>query len=303
MKTQLSFNQFFQERIEYLKEAGRLGTARNYKRAKESLEKYLCGKQLQFSEITRRFVDDYSDWLMKRGMLRNSASFHMRILRSVFNKGVMKGLAEQSYPFSCTYTGIDNTNKRCVSKLIVKKLVRLDLSQKSELSFARALFLFSLYSRGMSFIDIAFLRKENICGSEIIYKRRKTGKILRVRIEKEIKGILKEYGNRDKTSPYVFNLVGEGSREDRFKKYENELSAYNYRLAQISEIMGLSTRLTSYTARHTWASLAYQWNIPVSVISEGMGHTSEKTTKIYLASLDNRAIDKANRRFLDFLGK
>lgn len=299
MKT--SFISFLDYRISSLIESNRLGTANNYRRAKASLLRFLDGKDLAFSDINEGWVEDYSDWLAKRGLLRNSVSFYMRILRAVYNKGVRKGFAKPGNPFSAAYTGIDRTRKRFVAKEVVRRLCSLDLSGDPQLSKTRSLFMFSLYARGMAFIDIAFLRHENIKGREIIYRRRKTGQILRIRIESEMRDIIKEFSGRDSAGGYLFGIIPEASEKEKYSAYERSLSTYNYRLRKMSEMLGLPEPLTSYTARHTWASLAQKWDVPVSVISAGMGHASEKTTRIYLSSLDNSLIDRANRRLLDKL--
>lgn len=285
---------FFDHRVEYLQKCGRHGTAENYKRAKRSLQNFLDGRELNFEEMDSRFIDEYYDWLMQKGMVRNSASFHMRILRAVYNKGVKKGLVCQSFPFRDTYTGVDRTRKRCVGKTVIREILSIDLSRNSELSLARDLFLFSLYSRGMSFIDIAFLREENVSDEFITYERRKTRQLITVRIEKPLKEIIDKYRGGD----YLFPIL-EGSQEgEEYQKYLRELAKYNHRLKLLSDKLATPCRLTSYVSRHTWASLAKKMDIPVSVISAGMGHTSERTTQIYLDSLENSVIDNANRRLI-----
>lgn len=297
-----SFVDFIDERIVALSDSNRIGTANNYRRAKSSLMNFLDGEDLKFSQVDSAWVEDYSDWLMKRGMLRNSASFHLRILRAVFNKGVRRGLAKSDNPFSVAYTGIDKTRKRFVDRDVIMKLKELDLSESPKLEMTRNLFLFSLYARGMAFIDIVFLKMENLKGDEIIYRRRKTGQLLRVKVEREMRDIIKEFRKDGGESEYVFGLVKAGEDiPEMYADYERCLSNYNYGLRKLSKMLGLEEPLSSYTARHTWASLAYKWEVPVAVISAGMGHTSETTTRIYLASLDSSLIDAANRRLLDAL--
>lgn len=301
MKTKkISFISFLNKRINYLSECQRYGTAVNYRRALVSLEKYLNGRNLSFCKVTPAFVDDYQDWLLKRGMIRNSVSFHLRILRAVYNKGVRQGLVKQSFPFRNSYTGIDKTKKRCVPEIIIKKLISLPIEENLSLSLTRDIFLFALFSRGMAFIDIAHLRKENIHNNEIVYIRKKTGQQLSVKIEAPMRAIIKKYAG---SSEYLFPVLKEeGSlrhkKMDSYSAYTRALGRYNYRLRLLSKMIGQDVRLTSYTSRHTWANLARKMKVPIAVISQGMGHTSIRTTEIYLDTLDQSMIHQANHKII-----
>lgn len=292
------FLKFFEDRINYLKESGREGTALNYRRAKNSLLRFLKGKPLSFFQIDSSFAEEYSDWMKARGMVRNSISFHLRILRALYNKGVKSGYVKQTYPFRDVYTGIDHTRKRSVDCSVIRRLKSLSLPDNSSLSIARDLFLFSIYSRGMAFVDIAFLQKRQVSKSEIVYKRKKTGQVLRIHIEKEMRHLLDKYMPLYPESPYVFPILSYFPDEELYTAYVKSLSVYNYRLGKLAKKLGVDTKITSYTARHTWASAAYRGSVPIGVISASMGHRSEKTTRIYLDSLDDGAIDRANRKVL-----
>lgn len=302
MKKSQSFFEFLDSRIDYLTECNRLGTAQNYKCVRRSLEKYLGVTTLSFSEITPGFVDGYSDWLAKRGLKKNSVSFHMRILRAVFNKGVRKGMVKQNFPFSEVYTGIDKTVKRCLPEDVVSKLKALDLRNNSYIQTARDMFLFSLYTRGMAFVDMAYLKKENIQGKVIFYRRKKSNSIMKVKIEKEISEIISCYESKSKNSPYIFPILKDTTESVNHSLYLRALGLYNYRLRLLAEMIGYKGSLSSYTARHTWASMVYKLEVPLSVISAGLGHTTEKVTRIYLESLDSSKVDKANRKLINAIG-
>ena len=222
----------------------------------------------------------------------------MRILRSIYNKASHQHIVEQSFPFQNVYTGIDRTRKRAIDKDTILRLLKQDLSFSPSLSFARDLFIFSYCARGMAFVDIAFLRKQDIHNGTISYTRRKTGQRLIIRLEPCMDNILKRYAGTTKSSWYVFPLLSSENPEIAFKQYQTALGLYNRQLKKISNLMGLDTLLSSYTARHTWATVARNHHVPISVISAGMGHSSEKTTQIYLASLENSIIDNANRDLL-----
>ena len=297
----ISVISFFKEQIQFLNDCNRLGTAMNYRRAADTLSAFLEGRDICFSELTSQFVEQYSEYLLRRGMVRNSLSFHMRILRAMYNKAVRHGYAEQSFPFRDVYTGIDRTKKRAVGENIISRLMHLNLEDNMLLAFARDLFLFSFYTRGMAFVDMAYLRKSDIQDGVIRYARHKTGQVLTIYVEPCIQMIIERYAN-PKTC-YVFPILKSENPEKCFRKYKTGLRLYNARLGRISRLMGLEQNLSSYTSRHSWATMARNHDIPLSVISAGMGHSSERTTQIYLTSLENSLIDKANRGILESLNK
>ena len=288
---------FLDEQIEFLTDCNRLGTAMNYRRAAAALASYLGSRDLCFPELTTQFVEQYGDYLLRRGMVRNSLSFHMRILRAVYNKAVRCGYAEQTFPFRDIYTGIDRTRKRAVGEGVISRLIALDIGHSPQLCFSRDMFLFSFYTRGMAFVDMAYLRKSDICDGVIRYARHKTGQELAVRVEPCMQAIIDRYA--ESGSPYLFPILKSENPAECFRCYKTGLRMYNARLLQLSELLGLEHHLSSYTSRHSWATMARNHNVPLSVISAGMGHTSERTTQIYLTSLESSLIDNANRTLLD----
>ena len=290
---------FLWEQIRTLTDCNQLGTATNYRRATECLMGYLKGNDLSFFSMTSQFIDDYNNYLLRKGLIRNSLSFHMRILRATYNKAVRRGVVEQTFPFRNVYTGIDMTRKRAIDEKTIAQLIRLDI-RKPNLSLTRDLFLFSFYTRGMAFIDMAYLRKKDVRDGTIYYNRHKTGRPLIVKIEPCIQEIINRYSTN---TPYVFPILASTNVSTSFRQYHTELARYNRRLRQISTLLGLESHLSSYTSRHSWATIARNHNVPLSVISAGMGHTSEKTTQIYLSSLENSVIDHANKGLLESLDK
>jgi len=277
---------------------GKLGTARNYRRTLGSFSDFLGGRDIPFSLVDERLVGQYDDWLRRRGIVRNTVSFYMRILRAVYNKAVKEDIVPQADPFRYVYTGVDQTCKRAVGEDVVVRLRRLDLTHFPSLALARDIFVFSYCTRGMAFVDIAFLRNQDIVGDTIRYVRRKTGQRLVIRIEPCIAKLIGCYAGAGRISGYVFPLLSSDDPVRAFSQYRTALDYYNRRLKKLSGLLGLEVPLSSYTSRHTWATAARNHNIPLSVISAGMGHASEKTTQIYLASLENSVIDQANRSLI-----
>ena len=290
---------FMAEQIESLTDCNRLGTAINYRTALESLCGFLKGDDLPFRKLTAPFVERYSEYLQHKGLVKNSISFHMRILRAVYNKAARHGLTEQTYPFQNVYTGVDRTRKRAVDPGILARLIDLELSRHAPLALTRDLFLFSLYTRGMSFVDMAFLTRDNLIDGTIRYIRRKTKQPLCIRIEPCIRQLIDRYADADRR--YLFPILKSEDAAEAYAQYRISMTYYNRQLKRLSQMLGIQQGLTFYAARHSWATLARDNNVPVSVISAGMGHTSERTTRIYLTTLENTLIDNANRLILNTL--
>ena len=284
---------FMQNQIRLMRNANRLGTALNYEKTMKNFAEFLGGVNLPFSAMTEQLVAEYNAFLVQRGMVRNSISFYMRIMRAVYNKAVRQKLVEQSLPFTEVYTGIDRTRKRAVSESVISQLYKLKLAGGTPLALARDIFIFSYCTRGMAFVDIAYLKKENIQNGVICYARRKTGQLLSVRIEPSIQRIIDRYSSA--LSPYVFPILTSTETKQAYEEYQAAINNYNRLLRRLSKMLPAGCKLTSYTSRHSWATAARNHNVPISVISQGMGHTSEQTTQIYLTMLENSVIDDANQ--------
>jgi site-specific recombinase XerD len=286
---------FMADIIEQLKQLGKIRTAETYQSTLNSFKQYRDGKDIMLDAITSRDIQLYESYLVKRGLCPNTTSFYMRILRAVYNCAINKGvIVEQGNPFRNVYTGVSKTKKRAINISDIKRIKQMDLSSKLTLAFARDIFLFSFYTRGMAFIDIAYLKKQNLRNGFIIYRRHKTGQELFIKIEKCMQDIIDRYSNPD--VDYLFPIIVRN--KDEYRQYRNALRRINNKLKEVAEMIGLSINLTTYVGRHSWGSAAKNSNIPISVISECMGHNNEHTTQIYLASLDTSQMDKANEKIL-----
>ena len=287
-----------QRQIDDLRKAGKARTSETYLTTLNRFNDYLEGRQIKFKEMTTSLIDGFEAYLEARQNSRNTTSFYMRILRAVYNRGVDKGWTRQQDPFRHVYTGVERTRKRAVTISVIRRLKGLDLSGHPDLEKARDLFLFSFYTRGMSFIDMAYLHRTNLNGGFLTYTRRKTGQIICVRWEPAMQEIVDRYPHNP--NGYILPILTK-PREDLRKQYKNGILKTNNGLAKISEMLHLKDPLTTYVARHSWASIAYSQSVPVSLISEGMGHDSERTTRIYLASVTNSGVDRANRKIMKML--
>jgi len=297
----ISVLDYMRTQIEQLRAANRLGTAQNYDKTMHSFEAFLGAVKLPLSAMTERVIADYNAFLIQRGLVRNSVSFYMRVLRAVYNKAVRQKLIEQTNPFADVYTGIDRTRKRAVPESVIAQLYWLELPAGSPLALTRDLFIFSYCTRGMAFVDIAYLRKSNVQNGMICYARRKTGQLLSVRIEPAIQRIIDRYAAD--SGPYLFPILVSSDAKEAYAQYRAALNTHNRLLKRLAGMLPDGYLLTSYTSRHSWATAARNHNVPISVISAGMGHTSEQTTRIYLTMLENSVIDDANQGIIKSLSE
>ena len=281
--------------IAQLQQMGKQRTSETYCATLRSFMNFRVDKDILLEDIDSDTMLMYEAYLRNRGLTKNTTSFYMRILRAVYNRAVEKDLIVNRNPFKHVYTGIDKTVKRAIPLKAIKQIKNLDLSLQPSLDFARDMFLFSFYTRGMSFIDMAYLKKKDLSNGILSYRRRKTGQQLFIRWEKCMQEIVDKY-DTDYYSPYLLPILK--YPYDNRGQYKNVLFRTNKYLKEVAKMAGISVPLTLYVARHSWASIAKSKNIPISVISEGMGHDSEMTTQIYLASLDNAIVDRANAQIL-----
>lgn len=291
-----SLSGFMQDIIGQLKRLNRIRTSETYAATLSSFMKFRDGQDILLCEMDSDTIMLYEAWLKANGNCPNTTSFYMRILRAVYNRAVEKELTEQRHPFKHVYTGIDKTVKRAVPLKAVKRIKELDLTLKPHLDYARNIFLFSFYTRGMSFIDMAYLKKSDLKNGILTYRRRKTGQQLTIKWEKCMEEIVTKYEDRSATQ-YLLPIITNPLANERVQ-YMNALTRVNVALKEVARLVNLQIPLTMYCARHGWASVAKSKNIPLSVISEGMGHDSEETTRIYLASLDTSVVDRANSLIL-----
>ena len=294
---EVSLFSFWHNVIAQLKQLGKIRTSETYTATLNSFMVFREEQDVPLDGISSDMMLLYEAHLKARGVRMNTISFYMRIFRAVYNRAVEKGLTAQNNPFRHVYTGVDKTVKRAIPIKAIKEMKELDLAMNSALDFARDMFLFSFYTRGMSLVDMAYLKKSDLKNGILTYRRRKTGQELSIKWEKCMAEIIAKYP-ANKTD-FLLPIIKEESNERR--QYDNALHLVNYRLKELSTMLKLQRPLTMYVARHSWASAAKAKNVPLSVISEGMGHDSEATTQIYLASLETSVVDKANKMILGLL--
>lgn len=296
--TNYSLFNFMGSIILLLKQQGRIRTSETYTTALSSFKKFRANEDIMLDWLDSNIMQSYETWLKKSGKLPNTISFYTRILRAVYNRAVDNEVIENRHPFRHVYTGIDKTVKRALPLQTIKKIKYMDLSRSPALDYARDMFIMSFMLRGMSFVDMAFLRKSDLVDGRIIYRRRKTGQLLIIKWTKDMQKILDKYPENN--SDYLLPVIKTRNINERCA-YRNAGYNINHNLKSVARRIGIKIPLTLYMARHSWASAARSKGIPLSVISEGMGHDSESTTLIYLASLDTSVVDKANSLILKSL--
>lgn len=285
--------------INRLQNSGRIRTAETYASTLNSFRRFRQGSDLPLEYVSVDLMDLYQGWLRSKGLVDNTISFYLRILRATYNRASEEYGFENRYPFRKVYTGIDRTVKRALPIIAMRKLMKVDLKGFPAQEFARDLFLLSFMLRGMSFIDMAFLRKSDLRNGYVKYRRRKTGQIISICWTTEMQRIISKYPNPG--NEYLLPILSMDG--DERTMYKNSSYNVNRNLKIVGEKAGISISLTLYVARHSWASIARSRGVPLPVISQGLGHESETTTRIYLATLDNTVIDRANSRIIKSLVK
>lgn len=288
---------FFRQQIVKKEQMQCIGTKSNYVSAANRFMEFRGNEDLTFSQMTSEMMEMYQAWLWNRGVGQNTVAFYLRTLRTLYNKAVEAGQAPPNDIFSHVQTANVRTAKRAITVKEIRKIEKLDLPRGFSLDKARDLFLISFYLRGMAFVDMAFLKKTDLKCSMVNYNRRKTHQNLNIEWMKPMQTIIDKYAEQTKDSPYLLPILT-GKESSPYTAYRKVEHNTNYNLKKIGEMVGLKIPLTTYVARHTWASVALHMNIPIATISEGMGHNSFKTTQIYLQSLDMATINEANARII-----
>lgn len=306
--------------ISELIDDGRFGTSQSYSKAVSSFRNFIlqCRDtsgiitdhatsdlvRMPLEEIDDVLIYRYNKYLSGRGVIRNSISFYNRTLRAIYNKAVRRFRIPDRHPFEDVYTGVDRTRSRAISESSIARLITLDLTHDKSLEQTRDLFVFSYLMRGISFVDMAYLKTDNIKGNYIAYTRKKTGARIEVKIEPQIRSILNKYAKGD--SEYLLPILQgrhTDNEEQTYRYYQSRLSIYNRKLKELSKHLRENTTLTSYVSRHSWATAARNNDVSLSIISESLGHSSERMTRIYLGSFNEKLIDKANLKLMGRIKK
>lgn len=271
-------------------------TAENCRTAEAAFCRYLGASDMDLHQLTQEMTKGFEKWMCMEGLKPNTRSCYMASLRSVYNKAVKCRRVKDRHPFECVHIGHAKTCKRSIPASNVQQLSQLQLIQGSRLCLARDMFLFSVCAQGMAFVDMASIRYSQIKDGKIEYFRRKTGNMVRVEISPEMKDIMKKY--KQDGCDRVFPIITSDIPEVACRQYRSALGYHNRLLKQIGTMADMNVNLTSYVSRHTWASLSYSLDVPLSVISQGMGHSSTNVTGTYIRELNDDRVTEANKKVL-----
>lgn len=288
---------FLQSQVRKKLEMQRQGTAMTYTQSYRRFKEFRQDADLTFDQLTPDLIERYEAWLIGRQLKLNSIRFYLRTLKAQLRKAAMEDISIDRKLFSRVRLSYVPTVKRAISESQLKAIARLALPEGSPLAFARDIFLFSFFMRGMPFVDMAYLRKTDLRNGTLSYCRRKTRQHLTVAWEQAPQQIVDRYAHLAPDSPYMLPIIRTDDAT-HYRQYHRQQQNVNNSLRKIGRMIGLPRPLTTYVARHTWASVARDLNVPVAIISEGMGHRSYHTTQVYLNSIDTSRIDKANRMII-----
>lgn len=291
---------FMKEVTEGLQNSGNYGTAHVYKSSMNALMAFNGGRKLAFQQLTPEFLKSFEVYLRRRNCSWNTVSTYMRMLRAVYNRAVDKRIAVYvPHHFRHVYTGTRADRKRALNKEEMEQMMK-EFPGQSELGYkelqrTRSLFILMFLLRGLPFVDLAYLKKSDMNGNVITYRRRKTGRLLTVTLLPEAVELIKQYMTSDPASTYLFPLIhSDEGTIDAYREYQLSLRSFNYQLMALKQVLGLNSDLSSYSARHTWATMAYHCEVHPGIISEAMGHSSITVTETYLKPFENKKIDEAN---------
>lgn len=290
-KLQFYLLRYINTQIERKQELKKVGMAAAYKSTRSSLAKFINRLDIRMSEVDLAFVRRYEDFLYNNGVTGNTVSYYLRNLRSLYNQAIVDGYHPRGeYPFAKAQTRPAKTVKRALSRKDMQILADLNLTNEPQLEFARDLYLFSFYAQGMAFVDIVLLKKADICNGVLTYSRHKSKQLIRMVVTPQMQGLIDKYGTENE---YLFPIIN-GEYSSGYKQYRLALGRINRHLKKIAVEADIKVPLTTYTARHTWATLARDYGAPISVISAGLGHTSEEMTRVYLKDFDVYMLNQVN---------
>lgn len=289
---------FMERQIVKKDNQGKLGMARAFCSTLRSLKKFIGNRSVEFTDIDYHFVKEYEEFLRNRNVKQNTIGFYMRNFRAIYNLAEDSGIDIGNYnAFRKIKIKTTKTVKRAIKQDLVEKIALMDILDNPGLDKARDLFMFSFYTRGMSFVDIILLKHEDIIDGVISYSRKKTGQNMEIAVTEPLQKLIDKYKTDD---TYVLPFINESDHSTLYKRYLSTYGTFYRNLNSLKKILKLTTPLTTYVARHSWATIAKEQGASTTIISEGLGHTSEKTTRIYLKEFDRSVIDSVNEKIVSF---
>lgn len=290
---------YFDEVLSRLEQERRIGYANIFKSTRNSLSNYTGTENIRFNEVHYKFITEWERGLTEKGVSLNAIFVYHRTFKTLLNYAKKDGLVKAEYnPYaeiSFSKFRRIKTQKRAISKEQIQRIAELEFSPETSLFDAKNYFLFSYLNRGINFVDMAFLKWTDFREDRFTYVRRKTKERFNIGLIDQSKAILEHY--RPFRSPengdFVFPILSNKYETPRSidNRLDRVIKIVNDDLKKIGEKAGIEEKLTTYVARHSYATVLKKSGVSTSIISEAMGHDSEKTTQIYLDSFENSTLD------------
>ncbi len=293
----LSIAEIFLEHLKFLQGCKRTGYMLSIRQTYNSLLKFNGTLDIPFSEIDVNWLRRYEGWLRKSNKSENTIGIRFRNLRMIYNKAIEKGAVKKElYPFDSYKVSKlhKETIKRAIVKDDIKRVLNYNVNGRDfYTSLAIALFSFSYYMGGINFVDMAYLQGSNIIDGRLVYYRKKTSKLINLPMNPEAMEIISRYNTG--LTGYIFPILSFAHKTEQMKlnRLHKVITKVNKALKLIGQELGLPIKLTTYVARHSFATVLKRAGVSTSIISESLGHSSEKITQIYLDSFENSQIDEA----------
>lgn len=283
---------FGRDIIAELQVAKKFGNARVYDTMLRSVQDFSRGRDTPLRQITFAWLKKYEAWYLSKGNSVNGLSVSLRTLRALFNRAIKeKAISRDYYPFTDYSIKTDSTRKRAISVADLEK-IRQYVPRTQRQAWAKDYFMLSFYLMGASFVDIAFMQVKNIAKGRIEYKRRKTGRLHSIPVSAPLQAILEKYLADKGKEDFILNVIKSKEPARQLVNVRDALRRFNRSLKEIGDACGIEATLSSYVARHSYATIAKYKGVPTAVISEALGHTSEEVTQVYLNSFDKEVMDK-----------
>ena len=293
----LSIVEIFLEHLKFLQSCKRTGYMLSIRQTYNSLLKFNGTLDIPFSEIDVNWLRRYEGWLRKSNKSENTIGIRFRNLRMIYNKAIEKGAVKKElYPFDSYKVSKlhKETIKRAIVKDDIKRVLNYNVNGRDfYTSLAIALFSFSYYMGGINFVDMAYLQGSNIIDGRLVYYRKKTSKLINLPMNPEAMEIISRYNTG--LTGYIFPILSFAHNTEQMKlnRLHKVITKVNKALKLIGQELGLPIKLTTYVARHSFATVLKRAGVSTSIISESLGHSSEKITQIYLDSFENSQINEA----------
>ena len=295
--SKITVSDLFQSHISELKSMNRSNYMLSIQQTYNSLLKFKASLDIPFSEIDEVWLKEYEVWLRRKGRATNTIGIMFRNIRMIFNLALEKGIVKrEAYPFD--RFKVSKLAAKTAKRALKKEEIKLVLTYKGKgldpfERLALDLFTFSYYMGGINFVDMALLTRDNLQDNRLIYNRKKTSKLIDLPLRKEVEHIINR--NKSEESNYIFPILSSKhqSEQSKLNRVHKVISKVNRALKSIGEELGLPIKLTTYVARHSFATVLKRAGVSTALISESLGHSSEKITQTYLDSFEKSRLKEA----------